>query len=301
MSECRDHGFSSVSSRFRVFVLYGFRGLRRTSHDGIMPFMSAISRRDLLLSLPALAIVPRTLAQAADPPIRARALNHMTLAVSDPKRSLEFYQGLFGMPVQARQGPTTLLRIGSGPQFLALSATAANAAPEINHFCLTVDGFNADRDCETPDRSRPDQKRRQRRDESPRQDARSERWWSGRGNPGALFRRSRRHHRPVAGRELLWRRRRSRQRVCRRSGAITEERAARGARSESFHHQRRRTRSGRTRFTRSSSACRFERTRDRRRSSASDRRCNFSCSRPVQWRQERTPRRRVRRESITSA
>jgi catechol 2,3-dioxygenase-like lactoylglutathione lyase family enzyme len=107
--------------------------------------MSNVSRRNLLLSLPALAIVPRALTQASDPPIRVRALNHMTLAVSDPKRSLDFYQGLFGMPIQARQGATTLLRIGSGPQFLALSATGANATPEINHFCLTVDGFNVDR------------------------------------------------------------------------------------------------------------------------------------------------------------
>jgi catechol 2,3-dioxygenase-like lactoylglutathione lyase family enzyme len=107
--------------------------------------MSEISRRQLLLSLPALAMAPRAFAQAAEPPIRARALNHMTLSVSDPKRSVEFYQGLFGMPVQARQGATTLLRIGSGPQFLAISATGANATPAINHFCLTVDGFNVDR------------------------------------------------------------------------------------------------------------------------------------------------------------
>ena len=54
------------------------------------------------------------------PLIPVRALNHMTLSVSDPKRSLDFYQGLFGMPIQARQGQTTLLRIGAGPQFLAL-------------------------------------------------------------------------------------------------------------------------------------------------------------------------------------
>jgi len=106
---------------------------------------SIISRRQLLLSLPALAAARRVIAQTANPPIRVRALNHMTLAVSDPKRSVEFYQGLFGMPVQARQGATTLLRIGAGPQFLALSQTAANAAPAINHFCLTVDGFNVDR------------------------------------------------------------------------------------------------------------------------------------------------------------
>src|SRR5258706_11694290 len=115
--------------------------------------MSSIDRRTFLLSVSAAALAPRTMAsgafgagartaQAGTPPMRVRGLNHMTLAVSDPKRSLEFYQGLFGMPVQARQGPTVLLSIGSGPQFLALSQ-AGNAAPSINHFCLSVEAFAA--------------------------------------------------------------------------------------------------------------------------------------------------------------
>lgn len=110
-----------------------------------MPLMTAISRRHLLLSLPGLALAPRVFAQAGQPPIRVHALNHLTLAVSDPKRTIDFYQELFGMPVQARQGATTLLRMGSGPQFLAVSAAAPNTAPAINHYCLSVDGFNADR------------------------------------------------------------------------------------------------------------------------------------------------------------
>ena len=61
-----------------------------------------------------------------------KALNHFTLAVSDVKRSLDFYQGLFGMPIQARQGSTVLLRMGNGPQFLALTAAGANP-PSIVH------------------------------------------------------------------------------------------------------------------------------------------------------------------------
>jgi catechol 2,3-dioxygenase-like lactoylglutathione lyase family enzyme len=105
-----------------------------------------IDRRSFLRSLPALAVAPRLFAQpASTPPIPVRALNHMTLSVSDPKRSLDFYQGLFGMPIQARQGPTTLLRIGAGPQFLALSGTGPNGTPSINHFCMAVENFNADR------------------------------------------------------------------------------------------------------------------------------------------------------------
>jgi catechol 2,3-dioxygenase-like lactoylglutathione lyase family enzyme len=72
-------------------------------------------------------------------------LNHMTLAVTDPARSQQFYQGLFGLPVQARQGATTLLRIGSGPQFVALSKVGANGKAGIHHFCMTVDNFDSER------------------------------------------------------------------------------------------------------------------------------------------------------------
>jgi catechol 2,3-dioxygenase-like lactoylglutathione lyase family enzyme len=108
--------------------------------------MPEMSRRQLLLSLPALAIARRSLASqpAAPAPIRVRTLSHFGLAVSDPKRSIEFYQGLFGMPIQARVGPTTLLRVGAGPQFISI-APAGTAAPSINHFCLGVEGFDVDR------------------------------------------------------------------------------------------------------------------------------------------------------------
>jgi catechol 2,3-dioxygenase-like lactoylglutathione lyase family enzyme len=106
---------------------------------------SRISRRALLLSVPALAAARRLGAQGgAKPQLRVRALNHLTLAVSDPKRSLEFYQRLFGMPVQAHQGAIPILRIGSGPQFIGLSP-AGTGAPNISHLCLTVDGFDVDR------------------------------------------------------------------------------------------------------------------------------------------------------------
>jgi catechol 2,3-dioxygenase-like lactoylglutathione lyase family enzyme len=105
---------------------------------------SQITRRHVLRSLPAFAAASRVLAQPNKPVIRVRALNHMTLLVSDPKRSLEFYQGLFGMPVQARQSSDSgLLRIGSGPQYIALAAAGANRKPGIDHFCMTTEGFNA--------------------------------------------------------------------------------------------------------------------------------------------------------------
>ena len=55
-----------------------------------------VTRRVFLGSLAALAVTPPTLAQQG-PPMPVRAINHMTLSVSDPTRSLEWYQGLFGM------------------------------------------------------------------------------------------------------------------------------------------------------------------------------------------------------------
>lgn len=104
-----------------------------------------ISRRRLLVSLPALMMAPGALGQTINPPIRLRGINHVTLSVSDVKRSVDFYQGLFGMPVISRQGTTAAnLQIGTGPQFLGVSSAGSNP-PRINHLCLGVDNFNVDR------------------------------------------------------------------------------------------------------------------------------------------------------------
>ena len=80
--------------------------------------MSPLTRRELLLSLPALAVASTLLAQEA--PLRVGGLHYVTLAVSDVGRSLTFYQSLFGMPVQARHGSNVLLRVGDGPLFIEL-------------------------------------------------------------------------------------------------------------------------------------------------------------------------------------
>src|SRR5438093_13687949 len=79
----------------------------------------AFDRRQFLLTLPALVLAPRALAQSGKETIRVRGINHVTLIVSDLKRSTDFYQGLFGAPIQARQGSSVVaLRLGSGPQAL---------------------------------------------------------------------------------------------------------------------------------------------------------------------------------------
>lgn len=105
--------------------------------------MRPISRRELLATLPALALAPKAFAQAK-PHIAQKGFNHFTLAVSDVKRSVDFYQTLFGMPIQARHGQTLLLRIGSGPQYMALTPAGTNK-PSIITMGIAVDNFNVDR------------------------------------------------------------------------------------------------------------------------------------------------------------
>ena len=102
-----------------------------------------VTRRVFLGSLTALAMVPQMHAQAG-PPIPVRSINHMTLSVSDPARSLEWCQGLFGLPIAARQANTVVLRLGDGPQFVAIGGGSSNN-PRINHLCLSVNDFDENR------------------------------------------------------------------------------------------------------------------------------------------------------------
>jgi catechol 2,3-dioxygenase-like lactoylglutathione lyase family enzyme len=95
-----------------------------------------------------MVIAPKVMAQARKPPLTLRGLNHLSLRVSNIQRSLEFYQRLFGMAIQARQAAIPVLRIGTGHQFIALF-TGGNAKPGIGHFCMAVEDFNPDRVMQT--------------------------------------------------------------------------------------------------------------------------------------------------------
>jgi catechol 2,3-dioxygenase-like lactoylglutathione lyase family enzyme len=106
------------------------------------------SRREFLKATTAGAyafmVAPRLRAQTARPTVRVRGINHVTLAVADVKRSVDFYQGLFGMPIMSRQGSTTNLQIGAGPQFLGVSAAGSNP-PRLDHLALGVEDFSVER------------------------------------------------------------------------------------------------------------------------------------------------------------
>lgn len=101
-----------------------------------------LSRRELVLSLTALAAAPLPgLAQSAV--LRARSLNHVSLIVSDLERSVSFYQRLFGLPIKSRQ--TGGVNLAVGDAFVGIYQAGTNGEPQINHFCLGLDDFDADR------------------------------------------------------------------------------------------------------------------------------------------------------------
>jgi catechol 2,3-dioxygenase-like lactoylglutathione lyase family enzyme len=99
-----------------------------------------ISRRELLVGLTAMALAPAL--TAAEPAIGAvDSINHVTVLVRDVQKSVDFYQGLFGMPVLTLQGPGVNLQVGSS--FLGIYP-AQDQLAGINHVCFGLKNFDAD-------------------------------------------------------------------------------------------------------------------------------------------------------------
>jgi len=100
-----------------------------------------LSRRELLAAL-AMLVLPGPSLQRAPQIGAAKLLNHVTLYVRDVERSRAFYHSLFGMPVLTQQAPGVNLSVGAG--FLGLYPVDAGEAPRIDHFCLGLQGFDAE-------------------------------------------------------------------------------------------------------------------------------------------------------------
>lgn len=95
-----------------------------------------ISRRDLIVSL-ALLVASTAVASDSNSIYRATELNHVTIRVSDLKRSKEFYQHLLGLAVTKEDKHVCRLSSGRG----AVALWQADAAPGFDHFCFGVPGF----------------------------------------------------------------------------------------------------------------------------------------------------------------
>ncbi len=74
--------------------------------------------------------------------MKATALDHIVLEVRDVDRSLEFYQGLLGMPAERleafRRGEVPFSSVRLGGLLIDLFVSA-DPGPGPNHFCVEVD------------------------------------------------------------------------------------------------------------------------------------------------------------------
>lgn len=102
-----------------------------------------MSRRMFIGAIVALAAGPRAFAKKRPEPVRAVSLNHSVLSVSDPERSVEWFQGLFGMPKVAKYEDSTILRVGNGPQFLSILNKKSDKTG-IVRFAIGVEEFDPD-------------------------------------------------------------------------------------------------------------------------------------------------------------
>ena len=96
-----------------------------------------IDRRQFVLALSAFMGAPGAPQEQRDTPFRANSLNHVTLAVTDPERSREFYESVLGIDVVSRQ--SNGINLGLGDSFLGLYQIPNPG--HIHHFCVGVDDY----------------------------------------------------------------------------------------------------------------------------------------------------------------
>ena len=133
-----------------------------------------LSRRQLVASLTAIVASASSGASAQTPApptvsmlAQGRSLNHASLAVTDVEKAADFYGKLLGAKVVSRPGNGGI-NLGLGDGFLGLYKLANPGT--INHICIGVDNFDADRlaakckdngrDCQRGPQSRESHQRR---------------------------------------------------------------------------------------------------------------------------------------------
>jgi len=121
---------------------------------------SAASRRRFLVSLLAAGLWRPRSAMAllqsrgkeSQLPVRVSTLNHVSFGCTDLRSTVQWYGRVFGMAVHAFQdygGGQTILRVGNGPAYVALSQrdpkSTGQRPARLPHFCWGVEDFNVDR------------------------------------------------------------------------------------------------------------------------------------------------------------
>ena len=101
-----------------------------------------LSRRDLIQGLTMLVAAAQTSAVAAaeEPGLPAAGIDHISILVSDLKRSTAFYQSLFGLSVLSEDKAHDIVRLGRDKRVL-ISLRPGTPHGTIDHFGVKVEGF----------------------------------------------------------------------------------------------------------------------------------------------------------------
>jgi catechol 2,3-dioxygenase-like lactoylglutathione lyase family enzyme len=108
-----------------------------------------LTRRQLIQGLSALVAAGAAVGPAAAqaPKLQATTINHTSVLVTDLQRSADFYGKVFGLMPVSEDKENKILRLGTGGTGVnatLVSLRAQNPPGLIDHFAISVQGFNRD-------------------------------------------------------------------------------------------------------------------------------------------------------------
>jgi catechol 2,3-dioxygenase-like lactoylglutathione lyase family enzyme len=105
----------------------------------------SLSRRDLVQALTILAASGTAVGAAAaaqdELDFKAANIDHVSIHVADLKRSVQFYQNMFGFTVVSQDQAQGIIRLGNGKVLVSLNN--GKAASTIDHFAIGIPRFDA--------------------------------------------------------------------------------------------------------------------------------------------------------------
>jgi catechol 2,3-dioxygenase-like lactoylglutathione lyase family enzyme len=105
----------------------------------------SLSRRDLVQALTILAASGTAVGAAAgaqeELDFKAANIDHVSIHVADLKRSVQFYQNMFGFAVVSQDQAQGITRLGNGKVLVSLNN--GKAAGTIDHFAIGIPRFDA--------------------------------------------------------------------------------------------------------------------------------------------------------------
>ncbi|HVG55940.1 MAG TPA: VOC family protein [Vicinamibacterales bacterium] len=112
-----------------------------------------LTRRELIQGLSALfAAGAAAPAAAQSPGMQAVRIDHTSVLVTDLQRSADFYGRIFGLNPVSEDKANRILRLGTGGTGVnstLVSLRQQSPAGDIDHFAISVKGFNRDTVTET--------------------------------------------------------------------------------------------------------------------------------------------------------